>query len=139
MISSAILRFSSQITDFLLPELPSLSPLMTAAQNQKETSPFQGYGRLNAEMQKTVMDCYLVRSINLIMRKQTRVVAVASAAALLAIGASITSFAATGWVKEEGQWYFYDKDGNRVEDEYKKVRRQLVLVRQRRRRRYGYQ
>ncbi len=33
-----------------------------------------------------------------IMRKQTKVVAVASAAALLAIGASMTSFAATGWV-----------------------------------------
>ena len=51
------------------------------------------------------------------MRKQTKVVAVASAAALLAIGASMTSFAATGWVEEDGQWYFYDKDGNRVEDE----------------------
>ena len=54
------------------------------------------------------------------MRKQTKVVAVASAAALLAIGASMTSFAATGWVEEDGQWYFYDKDGNRVEDEWKK-------------------
>ncbi len=32
------------------------------------------------------------------MRKQTKVVAVASAAALLAISASMTSFAATGWV-----------------------------------------
>ena len=54
------------------------------------------------------------------MRKQTKVVAVASAAALLAIGASMTSFAATGWVEEDGTWYFYDKDGNRVEDEWKK-------------------
>ena len=54
------------------------------------------------------------------MRKQTKIVAVASAAALLAIGASMTSFAATGWVEEDGQWYFYDKDGNRVEDEWKK-------------------
>ena len=54
------------------------------------------------------------------MRKQTKVVAVASAAALLAIGASMTSFAATGWVEEDGQWYYYDKDGNRVEDEWKK-------------------
>ena len=55
------------------------------------------------------------------MRKQTKVVAVASAAALLAIGASMTSFAATGWVEEDGQWYFYDKDGNRVEDEWKNL------------------
>ena len=54
------------------------------------------------------------------MRKQTKVVAVASAAALLAIGASMTSFAATGWVEEDGTWYFYDSDGNRVEDTWKK-------------------
>ncbi len=55
-----------------------------------------------------------------IMRKQTKLVAVASAAALLAVGASMTSFAATGWVEEDGQWYYYDKDGNRVEDDWKK-------------------
>ncbi len=54
------------------------------------------------------------------MRKQTKVVAVASAAALLAIGASMTSFAATGWQEEDGVWYYYDNDGNRVEDEWKK-------------------
>ena len=54
------------------------------------------------------------------MRKQTKIVAVASAAALLAIGASMTSFAAYGWVEEDGTWYFYDHDGNRVEDEWKK-------------------
>ncbi|HIT63290.1 MAG TPA: cell wall-binding protein [Candidatus Ventrimonas merdavium] len=54
------------------------------------------------------------------MRKQTKVVAVASAAALLAIGASMTSFAATGWVEEDGTWYYYDSDENRVEDEWKK-------------------
>ena len=34
------------------------------------------------------------------MRKQTKLVAVLSAAALLAIGASMTSFAATGWQEE---------------------------------------
>ena len=33
------------------------------------------------------------------MRKQTKLVAVLSTAALLAIGASMTSFAATGWQK----------------------------------------
>ena len=54
------------------------------------------------------------------MRKQTKVVAVASAAALLAIGASMTSFAATGWQEEDGVWYYYDSDGNRVEDDWKK-------------------
>ena len=54
------------------------------------------------------------------MRKQTKVVAVASAAALLAIGGAMTSFAAQGWVEEDGTWYYYDKDGNRVEDEWRK-------------------
>ena len=54
------------------------------------------------------------------MRKQTKVVAVASAAALLAIGGAMTSFAAQGWVEEDGTWYYYDKDGNRVEDQWKK-------------------
>ena len=52
------------------------------------------------------------------MRKQTKVVA--SAAALLAIGGAMTSFAAQGWVEEDGTWYYYDKDGNRVENEWKK-------------------
>lgn len=46
------------------------------------------------------------------MRKQTKVVAVASAAALLAIGGAMTSFAAQGWVEEDGTWYFYDKDAS---------------------------
>lgn len=54
------------------------------------------------------------------MRKQTKIVAVASAAAILAIGASMTSFAATGWVEEDGVWFFYDRDGNRVEDEWRR-------------------
>ena len=54
------------------------------------------------------------------MRKQTKVVAVASAAALLAIGGAMTSFAAQGWVEEDGTWYYYDKDGNRVESEWRK-------------------
>ncbi len=48
------------------------------------------------------------------MRKQTKLVAVLSAAALLAIGASMTSFAATrGWVQEGEDWVYLDRDGNR--------------------------
>ena len=54
------------------------------------------------------------------MRKQTKLVAVASAAALLAIGASMTSFAATGWVEENGEWFYYEKDGSKAEDVWKK-------------------
>lgn len=54
------------------------------------------------------------------MRKQVKLVAAASAAALLAVGASMTSFAAAGWVEDGDAWYFYDKDGNKVSDEWKK-------------------
>ena len=32
----------------------------------------------------------------------------------------MTSFAATGWVQENGEWFWYDRDGSRVEDEWKK-------------------
>ena len=54
------------------------------------------------------------------MRKQTKLVAVMSAAALLAIGASMTSFAATGWAEEDGTWVYYNRDGDRATDEWKK-------------------
>ena len=55
------------------------------------------------------------------MRKQTKLVAVMSAAALLAIGASMTSFAATkGWVEENGVWMYLDSDGDAVTEEWKK-------------------
>ena len=47
------------------------------------------------------------------MRKQTKIAAVVSAAALLALDASITSFvAAKGtWMMVDGEWYCYDKNG----------------------------
>ena len=47
------------------------------------------------------------------MRKQTKIAAVVSAAALLALGASITSFAAAKgtWMMVDGEWYCYDKNG----------------------------
>ena len=53
------------------------------------------------------------------MKKQTKLVAVLSTAALLAIGASMTSFAATGWAEEDGTWVYYDKDGERATDTWK--------------------
>ena len=54
------------------------------------------------------------------MRKQTKLVAVLSAAALLAMGASMTSFAA-GWQKDDaGVWHYYDSDDEMVTDEWKK-------------------
>ena len=54
------------------------------------------------------------------MRKQTKLVAVLSTAALLAIGASMTSFAAQGWAEEDGTWVYYDRNGDRVTEEWKK-------------------
>lgn len=53
------------------------------------------------------------------MRKQTKLVAVLSAAALLAIGASMTSFA-KGWTEQDGEWVYLDSDGERVTQEWKK-------------------
>ena len=54
------------------------------------------------------------------MRKQTKLVAVLSTAALLAIGASMTSFAAQGWAEEDGTWVYYNRDGERATDQWKK-------------------
>ena len=54
------------------------------------------------------------------MRKQTKLVAVLSAASLLAMGASMTSFAA-GWQKDDaGVWHYYDSDDDMVTGEWKK-------------------
>ena len=54
------------------------------------------------------------------MRKKTKLVAVLSAAALLAMGASMTSFAA-GWEKDDaGVWHYYDKDDEMVTGEWRK-------------------
>ena len=54
------------------------------------------------------------------MRKHTNLVAVLSAAALLALGASMTSMAATGWTQQDGQWYYYNNSGDYVTDSWKK-------------------
>ena len=55
------------------------------------------------------------------MRKQTKLVAVLSAAALLAIGASMTSFAAAAhWDQQDGEWVFVDRNGDRMTDVWKK-------------------
>ena len=54
------------------------------------------------------------------MRKQTKLVAVLSAAALLAIGASMTSFAKAGWALDGDEWVWLDGNGDRVTNEWKK-------------------
>ena len=54
------------------------------------------------------------------MRKQTKIAAVVSAAALLALGASITSFAASRgtWMLQDGEWYCYDSHGDVFENTF---------------------
>ena len=54
------------------------------------------------------------------MRKQTKLVAVLSTAALLALGASMSSFAATGWQEENGTWVYYDKSGDKETETWAK-------------------
>ena len=54
------------------------------------------------------------------MRKQTKLVAVLSTAALLAVGASMSSFAATGWQEENGTWVYYDKSGDLETEKWEK-------------------
>ena len=54
------------------------------------------------------------------MRKQTKLAVVFSAAALLAIGASMTSLAATGWSEENGTWVYYDRNGEKVMNNWAK-------------------
>ncbi len=54
------------------------------------------------------------------MKKKTRLVALLSAAALLSLGASMTSLAA-GWEKDDdGTWHYYDKDDDLVTSEWRK-------------------
>jgi glucan-binding YG repeat protein len=55
-----------------------------------------------------------------IMRKQTKIAAIVSAAALLAVGASMTSFAATGWQEEDGTWVYYNKAEEKVTEKWAK-------------------
>ncbi len=54
------------------------------------------------------------------MRKQTKLLAVLSTTALLAIGASMTSFAATGWAQENGTWVYFNPNGDMATDSWKR-------------------
>mgnify|MGYP001736271643 len=54
------------------------------------------------------------------MRKQTKIAAIVSAAALLAIGASMTSFAAEGWQEENGTWSYYNRYNEKVTEQWQK-------------------
>ena len=54
------------------------------------------------------------------MRRSVKVAALASAATLLAIGASMTSFAAArGWTQEDGEWVWLDSNGDKATETFK--------------------
>lgn len=54
------------------------------------------------------------------MRKNTKLALILSAAAMLTLGASFSAFAASGWLNQNGEWRYLDRDGYAVTDEWKK-------------------
>lgn len=54
------------------------------------------------------------------MKKHTKQILIPCAAAALTLGTAMMSYAATGWQEEDGSWYYYDSDGERVTDTWKK-------------------
>ena len=62
------------------------------------------------------------------MRKQTKIAAGISAAALVAVAGAMTSLAATGWVNEGGSWYYYNTSGDYVTDTWKSYNGQYFYL-----------
>ena len=54
------------------------------------------------------------------MKKNTKRILVTCAAAAFTMGTAMMSYAAYGWQQEDGQWHYYDKNGDRVTDEWKR-------------------
>lgn len=54
------------------------------------------------------------------MKRKTRMYFIAGVGAVMALGMTITSFAATGWTMENGEWRYYLRDGEAVTDDWKK-------------------
>ena len=54
------------------------------------------------------------------MRKQTKIAALISAAAVLSVGGAMTAFAATGWQQENGTWVYYNRNEERVRETWQK-------------------
>lgn len=54
------------------------------------------------------------------MKQKTRMTALCTAAALMALGASMTAFGAQGWAKEGDVWTYVDSRGDRVTDSWRK-------------------
>lgn len=54
------------------------------------------------------------------MRRQTKFAIMISTAALFMMTAPMTAFADTGWVEEGDQWFYYERDGSKAADTWKK-------------------
>lgn len=54
------------------------------------------------------------------MKKQTKLTLALSTAAILSVGAFMTSFADVGWKEENGVWVYYVESGANVTEEWKK-------------------
>ncbi|MGN0158715.1 MAG: cell wall-binding protein [Brotaphodocola sp.] len=54
------------------------------------------------------------------MKKQTKMMMIPCAAMVLTLGTAMMSYAAAGWTEEDGTWYYYDSNGDRVTDCWKK-------------------
>ncbi|MDO5417537.1 MAG: cell wall-binding protein [Lachnospiraceae bacterium] len=53
-------------------------------------------------------------------KKNTRLPQILAAAAILAAASSMPAFAASGWEKEDSQWVYLDRNGDKVTDSWKK-------------------
>ena len=54
------------------------------------------------------------------MKKNMKLLLIPCTAAALTLGSAMISFAATGWAEENGQWVYYNNDGSKATDVFKK-------------------
>ena len=54
------------------------------------------------------------------MKGKMKRIGIPLAAAAFSAGLSMVSFGATGWVQEDGEWCYYNSDGSKATDEFKK-------------------
>ena len=54
------------------------------------------------------------------MKRQVKWFVIPCAAMALTMGSALVSFAATGWAEENGEWVYYNNDGSKATDVFKK-------------------
>ena len=54
------------------------------------------------------------------MKKNMKLLLIPCTAAALTLGSAMISFAATGWAEENGQWVYYNNDGSKATNVFKK-------------------